>query len=61
MHFFRVVDNTGKLIKVFELNKSGYGQVELDCTNLAAGTYHYSLPVNSEMIDTKSMIVVANH
>jgi hypothetical protein len=59
--FIRIVDNNGKLIKAFELNKTGYGQVELDCSNLASGTYHYTLLVNSQMIDTKSMIVVANH
>jgi trimeric autotransporter adhesin len=59
--FIRVVDNNGKLIKAFDLTKTGYGQVELDCSNLALGTYHYTLLVNSQMIDTKSMIVAANH
>ncbi len=55
--FIRVVDNNGKLIKAFPLNAIGYGQVELDCRNIAAGTYHYTLMVNSETVDTKTMIV----
>jgi hypothetical protein len=59
--FIRVVDNNGKLIKAFELIKTSYGQVELDCSNLASGKYHYTLLVNSQLIDSKSMIVAANH
>ncbi len=55
--FLRVVDNNGKLIKAFSLNKTGYGQVELDCTNLAPGQYYYSLMVYSKLIDTKSMVI----
>jgi hypothetical protein len=55
--FIRVIDNNGKLLKAFPLNKTGFGQIELDCSNLASGTYHYSLLVNSKLIDTKSMII----
>ncbi len=57
--FLKVIDNTGKLIKAFPLNKTGFGQVELDCSNLAIGTYHYSLLVDSSLIDTKTMIIAA--
>ncbi len=59
--FIRVVDNNGKLIKAFPLNSKGYGQVELDCTNISAGTYHYTLLVDAQVIDTKSMIVAASN
>jgi len=55
------INNTGKLIKAFDLSKTGYGQVELDCSHLASGTYHYTLLVNGKLIDTKSMIVAANN
>ena len=55
--FIRVVDNNGKLIKAFQINAIGYGQVELDCSNLVSGTYHYSLLVNGKLIDTKSMVL----
>jgi hypothetical protein len=59
--FLKVIDNNGKLVKAFPINQIGFGQVELDCSNLANGTYHYSLLVNSKLIDTKSMIIVANN
>jgi hypothetical protein len=55
--FIRVIDNNGKLVKAFPINQTGFGQIELDCTNLASGQYHYSLVVNSQIIDTKSMII----
>ena len=55
--FLRVIDNNGKLVKGFQINQTGFGQVELDCTNLAQGTYYYSLLVNSQVIDTKSMVI----
>ena len=59
--FLRVIDNNGKLVKAFSINKTGFGQIELDCSNLASGQYHYSLLVNSQLIDTKSMIIaIAN-
>lgn len=59
--FIRVIDNAGRLIKAFPLKMVGYGQVELDCNNISAGTYHYSLLVNSQQIDSKSMIVLGNN
>lgn len=59
--FIRVVDNNGKLIKAFQLQNKGYGQVELDCRNLSAGTYHYSLLVDTKVIETKSMVVLAEN
>jgi len=59
--FLRVIDNNGKLVKAFPINQTGFGQIELDCTNLASGQYHYSLLVNSKLIDTKSMIIASNN
>jgi hypothetical protein len=55
--FLKVVDINGKLIQAFPINQNGYGQIELDCSKLAPGTYHYSLMVNAQLIDSKSMIV----
>jgi hypothetical protein len=57
--FIRVIDNNGKLVKAFQINKIGFGQIELDCTNLAEGTYHYSLLVNKQLIDTKKMVIAS--
>jgi hypothetical protein len=56
--FIKVTDNNGKLIQAFQLTKTGYGQLELDCTNLAAGTYRYSLITDDQLIETKTMIIV---
>jgi len=55
--FLKVIDNNGRLVKVFPINQTGFGQIELDCSNLASGQYFYSLLVNSKIIDTKSMII----
>jgi hypothetical protein len=55
--FLRVVDNSGKLIKAFPINQSGFGQVELDCSGLAAGTYYYSLLVNTNIVETRTMVI----
>jgi hypothetical protein len=55
--FIRVIDNTGKLIKAFAINEIGYGQIQLDCRELASGTYHYSLLFNEQLVDTKTMIL----
>ena len=58
--FLKVKDNNGKLINSFQLNHAGFGQVELDCRHFAAGTYYYSLIVNSKLIDTKIMVIAAS-
>ncbi len=55
--FLRVIDSNGKLVKAFPINKTGFGQIELDCRNLSSGQYHYSLLVNSQIVDTKSMLI----
>ncbi len=55
--FLKVIDNNGKLVKAFPINKKGFGQIELDCKNLASGQYYYSLLVNSKIVETKSMII----
>ncbi|NUM32326.1 MAG: tail fiber domain-containing protein [Bacteroidetes bacterium] len=57
--FLKVTDNNGKLVKAFEIEKTGFGQVEIDCRELAAGMYYYSLITDSKIIDTKSMMIIA--
>ena len=59
--FLRVVDINGKLIKSFPINNLGYGQIQLDCTNLATGTYYYSLLVNGKSVDTKTMLIAIDN
>lgn len=55
--FVKVIDNNGKLVKAFPVNQTGYGQLELDCTNLQSGIYYYSLIVDKQVIDTLKMVV----
>ena len=55
--FLKVIDNNGKLIKAFSINQIGFGQIELDCSKLASGSYYYSLLVNGDIIDTKTMVI----
>ena len=59
--FIRITDSNGKLVQAFNLNNTGYGQIELNCANLAQGTYHYSLLVDSKIIETKTMLVAAKN
>lgn len=58
--FIKVIDNNGKLVQAFPLNKTGFGQLELDCKNLVSGTYHYSLLADEQLVETKTMIIVKN-
>ncbi|MCC6722130.1 MAG: T9SS type A sorting domain-containing protein [Bacteroidia bacterium] len=55
--FLKVTDINGKIVKVFQISKSGFGQMELDCSNLAIGKYFYSLIVNTQVVDTKAMFI----
>ncbi len=55
--FLKVVDNNGKLVKAFPINRTGFGQIELDCSNMAQGTYYYTLLINNQAVDTKNMII----
>ncbi len=55
--FLKVVDINGKLIQAFPINQKGYGQIEMDCSKLSAGTYTYSLLVDTKVIDSKKMVV----
>ncbi len=58
--FIKVTDNNGRLIQAFPINKTGYGQLELNCANMVSGTYHYSLIINNNVIDTKTMLIAKN-
>jgi hypothetical protein len=49
-------DEFGNQIKVFKIEESGMGQLNIDSSNLSSGVYTYSLLVNDKVIDTKKMI-----
>jgi hypothetical protein len=48
----------GREIKRIALPQAGEGQIELQISNLPAGTYHYSLVVEGKILDTKRMIIL---
>lgn len=47
----------GKLLTTLPLTKSGKGQVQLEAGSLPAGTYHYSLVIDNEVLATKRMVL----
>ncbi len=51
-----VTDNTGRNIKEVIVSGSGSGNVNLDASALASGTYHYSLYIDDKLIGTKQMV-----
>mgnify|MGYP003455175595 CR=1 FL=1 len=55
--FVRIVDINGKMIKAIALKATGFGQIELECGELSSGVYHYTLLVNGQIVDTKSLII----
>jgi hypothetical protein len=54
----RINGMNGEMIKSIALSASGAGQVSLQTSQLAAGTYAYSLYVDGNLIDTKTMVLV---
>lgn len=47
----------GQLIREISLNGKGKGQVQLQANELNAGSYLYSLYVNGQMVDTKTLLL----
>jgi hypothetical protein len=47
----------GQVIKEMSISNRGAGQVNLNASSLAAGTYNYSLWVNGQNVDTKRLII----
>jgi hypothetical protein len=50
-----VYDINGKLIYSFTIDKTGFGRVELNDSEIAQGNYFYTLIVDGKVIDTKTM------
>jgi hypothetical protein len=53
----KVFDNSGSVYRMFALNGEGPGTIEIEGNTLAAGTYYYSLLVDHNLIDTKTMMI----
>ncbi len=55
--YLQISTSDGKLLKQITLTARGKGQVNLQTAQLAAGTYRYSLIMNGQLIDTKTMVL----
>jgi hypothetical protein len=47
----------GQVVKTVSLGNRGAGQVSLNTTGLATGTYHYTLYVDGRQADTKRLVI----
>jgi hypothetical protein len=48
----------GKVIGTFALSHTGQGSITLSTGTLASGTYFYTLSINSNIVDTKKMVLL---
>jgi hypothetical protein len=53
-----ITDQAGKVLKQVNILSTSNGVLNIQAGSLAAGTYNYSLVVDSRMVDTKKMILV---
>ena len=56
--FIKVIGMNGETIKTIPINGSGNGQLSIQTTQLASGSYTYSLFVDGNIVDTKKMIIL---
>ena len=52
-----IFDMQGKLIKTYNINTTGDGNIEINAGELQPGMYMYSLIANGKEVDTKKMIL----
>ena len=50
-------NNTGQVISTVGIKESGDGELNINSSGLASGTYFYTLYVGSRKYDTKKMVV----
>lgn len=53
----KVTDANGQTIKTVSLTSRGHGYLNLQTTELSAGTYAYTLILDGKLIDTKKMLL----
>ncbi len=54
--FVAFYDMYGKEVNKLELREKGFGKIEANTSNLAAGIYSYSIVMDGKTIDTKKMV-----
>ena len=55
-----ITDVYGKKLKQITLTNKGKGNLNVDTSGLAAGTYSYTLFVDGKVIETRKMVVAGN-
>ena len=53
-----ITNAKGQLVKTINLNNKGAGQVTINASTLATGTYNYTLWVDGNQADTKRLVVI---
>jgi len=53
----QIVNQRGKLIRQYDLQTVGIGQVQVQAGELPAGIYAYTLRVNDVIVDTRQMVL----
>jgi hypothetical protein len=53
----KILSSTGQELRVYHLAGVGYGKININGGNLAAGNYFYTLQLSGSVIDTKTMIL----
>lgn len=54
----KVTNAKGDVVKQIRLTGSGNGNIQLDASSLASGTYQYSLFINEQLIGSRTMMLV---
>jgi hypothetical protein len=56
--FLKITSISGQTIKSIVLTGNGNGQLNVQTSQLAAGTYTYTLIVDGNVVDTKEMVLI---
>src|SRR4051812_39708695 len=52
-----ITDKSGRVLKEVNISGSTKGSLQMEASDLSAGTYQYSLYVNQKLISSRQMIV----
>ena len=52
-----ITNTKGQVVKTISLGNKGIGQLNLNTSALAAGTYNYTLYVDGKQVDTKRLVI----
>ena len=55
--YITFADLSGRQVGQYPVEHSGEGTLQLELSQLAAGTYIYSLSVDGKVVDSKKMVV----